>query len=150
MDELLKSFTDRTIPGCACAVVRDAELVYEGYAGYADVEKKVPVTEHSLFRQASTTKLFTYVIGMMLHEQGKFLFTDPLYEYLPEWRNTCKYARMGDGETRIVPVEHPITVRDAFTMSCGLPYCMRPIDRTLLEPGTNLTQNTMSEALRPY
>lgn len=150
LDELLRRFTDGTIPGCACAVMREGELVYEGYAGYADVEKKAPVTERSLFRQASTTKLFTYVIGMMLYEQGKFLFTDPLYEYLPEWRNTCKYARMADGETRIVPVEHPITVRDAFTMSCGLPYCMRPIDRALLEPGSNLTQNAMSEALRPY
>lgn len=150
LDALLRSFTDRTIPGCACVVMEKGELLYEGYAGYADVEQKIPVTKHSLFRQASTTKLFTYVIGMMLYEQGKFLFTDPLYEYLPEWKNTHKYVRMPDGKIQTVPVEHPITVRDAFTMSCGLPYCMRPIDKALLKSDTNPTLTAMSEAIRPY
>ena len=29
-------------------------------------------------------------------------------------------------QLRWFPVEHPITVKDAFTMSCGLPYCMGP------------------------
>ena len=46
---------------------------------------------------------------------------------------------------QVVPVEHPITVKDAFTMSCGLPYCMRPLDHVTDNP----TVNAMSEAVRP-
>ena len=36
--------------------------------------------------------------------------------------------------------------KDAFTMSCGLPYCMRPLDHVTDNP----TVNAMSEAVRPY
>ena len=62
LDRLLQRFAAKTVPGCACVIMRNGETIYEGYAGYADLEKKAPVTEHSMFRQASTTKLFTYAI----------------------------------------------------------------------------------------
>ncbi len=88
LDKLLSRFAEKTVPGCACVIMKDGESIYEGYAGYADIENKIPIGEHSIFRQASTTKLFTYVICMMLFEQGEFLINEPLYEYLPEWRNT--------------------------------------------------------------
>lgn len=145
LDRLLQRFAAKTVPGCACVIMRNGETIYEGYAGYADLEKKTPVTEHSMFRQASTTKLFTYAICMMLFEQGEFLLNEPLYAYLPEWRDTKKFVTLPNGEVTVVPVEHPITIRDALTMSCGLPYCMAPL-RT---PSTNPTLNAMSEAMKP-
>ena len=45
-----------------------------------------------MFRQAATTKLFAYTILGMLYEEGKFLFTDPVSDYLPEWKDTKKYV----------------------------------------------------------
>jgi CubicO group peptidase (beta-lactamase class C family) len=145
MDKLLKKFADNTLPGCACVIMKNGETIYEGYAGYADIDKKVPVGEHSIFRQASTTKLFTYAICMMLFEQGEFLLNEPLYEYLPEWRNTTKFVTLPNGEVVVEPVKNPITIRDALTMSCGLPYCMAPLRRK----STNPTLNAMSEAMEP-
>lgn len=145
LDRLLQSFTAEGVPGGACVVMKAGKPVYEGYFGYANLEKQQRITDRSLFRQASTTKLFTYVIGMMLYEEGRFLFTDPVYEYLPEWRHTCKLQKLPDGREEIVKLERPITIRDAFTMSCGLPYCMKPSAEQSEDP----VRNAMNEALKP-
>lgn len=146
LDKLLDSFTQDSIPGCACVVMQNQEIIHECYSGYSDIEKRIKIDNKSIFRQASTTKLFTYVIGMMLFEEGAFRFTDPIYDFLPEWKNTTKYQQIPGRAMEIVPVEHPITVKDAFTMSCGLPYCMRPLNHITDNP----TINAMSEAVRPY
>ena len=83
MDSLLKRFTDEgTNPGCAVAVMQGDELIYHGGSGYADIESGKKVDVHSMFSQASTTKLFTYAILGMIYEEGKFLFSDPLSDYL--------------------------------------------------------------------
>ncbi|MBO4782460.1 MAG: beta-lactamase family protein, partial [Lachnospiraceae bacterium] len=127
MDKLLQSFVEQgTNPGCAVAVMQGDELIYHGEAGYADIESGKKVDIHSMFSQASTTKLFTYAILGMIYEEGKFLFSDPLYYYLPEWKNTQKYVMRPNGDIDVEPLEKPITIRDAVAMMCGLPYCMVP------------------------
>ncbi|MBR3334108.1 MAG: beta-lactamase family protein [Clostridia bacterium] len=127
LDNLLKRFTEEgTNPGCAAAVMQGDELIWHGEAGYADIESGKKVDVHSMFSQASTTKLFTYAILGMIYEEGKFLFSDPLSEYLPEWKNTKKYVTLPNGAVETAPLEKPITIRDAVAMMCGLPYCMVP------------------------
>ena len=127
IDDLLKRFVEQgTNPGCAVAVMQGDELIYHGEAGYANIESGKKVDLHSMFSQASTTKLFTYAILGMIYEEGKFLFSDPLYEYLPEWKNTKKYITLPNGQVETAPLEKPITIRDAVAMMCGLPYCMVP------------------------
>ena len=127
MDNLLKRFVEQgTNPGCAVAVMQGDELIYHGEAGYADIESGKKVDIHSMFSQASTTKLFTYAILGMIYEEGKFLFSDPLSDYLPEWKNTQKYVTLPNGTVETAPLEKPITIRDAVAMMCGLPYCMVP------------------------
>ena len=71
LDRLLDSFTQGSIPGCACVVMQNHDILYESYSGFADIEKGTKINERSIFRQASTTKLFTYAIGMMLFEEGR-------------------------------------------------------------------------------
>ena len=127
LDNLLKRFVEQgTNPGCAVAIMQGDELIYHGEAGYADIETKRKVDVHSMFSQASTTKLFTYAILGMIYEEGKFLFSDPLYYYLPEWKNTQIFVVHPNGGIDTAPLEKPITIRDAVAMMCGLPYCMMP------------------------
>ena len=127
MDNLLNRFVkEGTNPGCAVAVMQGDELIYHGEAGYADIASGKKVDIHSMFSQASTTKLFTYAILGMIYEEVRFLFSDPLYDYLPEWRNTQKYVTLPNGAVDTAPLEKPITIRDAVAMMCGLPYCMIP------------------------
>ena len=126
MDRLMKEFAEKTVPGCACTIMKDGEFLYEGYAGYSDIEAKEPIHAGSMFRQASTTKLFTYAIVGMLYEEGRFLLSDPISEYLPEWKHMMKYQVRANNELEIVPLQNPITIKDVVTMACGLPYCMFP------------------------
>ena len=99
------------------------EIVFEHYAGYSNIEENKPITKHSMFSQASTTKLFTYAILGMIYEEGKFLFSDPLYYYLPEWKNTRKYVMRANGEIDTEPLEKPITIRDAVASRRRGPEC---------------------------
>ncbi len=126
MDDLLKRFSENSIPGSACTIMKKDEIIYQGYAGYADLDTKQEIDSRSIFRQASTTKLFTYAIIGMLYEEGRFLLSDPIYEYLPEWRHVKKYHTGPDNKLEIVELENPITIKDVVTMACGLPYCMFP------------------------
>ena len=144
LDNLLKRFVEEgTNPGCAAAVMQGDELIYHGEAGYADIESGKKVDVHSMFSQASTTKLFTYAILGMIYEERKFLFSDPLSDYLPEWKNTKKYVTLPNGAVETAPLEKPITIRDAVAMMCGLPYCMVPA----VDPATP-TLAAMSRQMR--
>lgn len=127
LDCLLERFVEQgSNPGCAVAIMQGDEMIYHKEAGYANIEEGKKVDVHSMFSQASTTKLFTYAILGMLYEEGKFLFSDPLSDYLPEWKNTKKFVTLANGAVDTAPLEKPITIRDAVAMMCGLPYCMVP------------------------
>ncbi len=131
LDALLADFAENSVPGCTLSIMEGDQLIYEGAAGYADIAAGKKTDGHSMFRQASTTKLFTYAILGMLYEEGRFLFSDPVGRYLPEWKETRKFVRRPDGNMDIVPTERPLTIRNAVAMMCGLPYCMAPM------PGAN-------------
>ncbi len=142
MDRLLERFAATSVAGCTCTIMQGDKVIYEGGAGYADIASGKPVSANSMFRQASTTKLFTYAILGMLYEEGVFLFSDPVGKYLPEWKETRKFVMKPDGNVDVVPTEKPLTIRNAVAMMCGLPYCMAPM------PGaTTPTLAAMSERI---
>jgi CubicO group peptidase (beta-lactamase class C family) len=60
------------IAGATVSVVKDGKLLFSHGYGYADVEKKKPVSpQETLFRPGSISKLFTWTAVMQLFEQGK-------------------------------------------------------------------------------
>lgn len=124
LDRLLQKYVDDGLPGCALQIARRGVTIYEKYFGWADKEAGIPLNRTHLFRQASLTKIAMYTVGMMLYEQGRFLMSDPLYEYFPEYRNAKKAIPRADGGYDIVPVDHPILVKHIFNMTAGLPYNM--------------------------
>ncbi len=145
LDAALREFAEKSVPGCACAVAQDGKLLYEGYYGFADLERKLPVTPGSIYRQASMTKLVTYTILMMLYEQGKIRMEQPLSDFFPEWVHKNKLVRGADGSLHEEPLARPITVRDATIMSCGMPYCFGPA----APDSKNPVLLAMSKAMEP-
>ena len=143
LEDLLRGFVDGGLPGCAIQIAQRGRTLYEGYFGYADIEKKTPVTKTSLFRMASMSKLPLYTVMMMLYERGKCLLTDPIWLYLPEWKDMKKFVRKPNGGLEIVPVERPITVSDALSMKCGLPYC------NFRGPTDDPTLRSMQQCMEP-
>ncbi len=134
LDALLQEFVKNGPAGCGCAVAKDGKLLYEGYAGFADLEKGTPITKDTVYRLYSMTKVIICTAAMMLHERGKFLLNEPLYEYFPEWRHMNKVVRGGNGVYEIRPLEKPIEVRHAFSMAMGMPYpgLENPTDQAML------------------
>jgi len=122
LDDFLKERVERGPVGCGCAVAQDGRILYEGYYGYADLEKGRPITPDSVYRQFSMTKVVVCTAAMMLFERGRFLMNDPIYEYFPEWRDTMVAEENEDGAILIRPVKSPIRVKDCFSMAMGIGY----------------------------
>ncbi|MGE5612916.1 MAG: serine hydrolase domain-containing protein [Bacillota bacterium] len=122
LSSLLKQFVKNGIAGCGCAVAKNGKTLYQGYFGYADLEEKRPVTEDTVFRLFSMTKVIICTAAMMLFERGKFLLNEPVYEYFPEYRDTQVLDVGHDGGIRTRKAKNPMLIKHAFTMSVGMPY----------------------------
>jgi CubicO group peptidase (beta-lactamase class C family) len=92
-------------PGAVVAVVDHGNVVFEKAYGLADVEKKLPLTLHSVFDLASVTKQFTAMGIMILAERGQLHYDDSLCKFFPE------FSPFGCG----------ITIRHLLTHTSGLP-----------------------------
>lgn len=69
------------IPAMSCAIVKDQKVVWAKGFGYADVENKIPATEHTSYHLASLTKTFASTILMQLIQDGKVKLDDPVSKY---------------------------------------------------------------------
>ena len=71
------------IAGATVSVVKDGKLLFAKGYGYADVQKKQPVSaQDTLFRPGSISKLFTWTAVMQLFEQGKLDLDRDVNAYL--------------------------------------------------------------------
>ena len=75
------------IAGVVAAVSRDGRIVYFEALGYLDLENAIPMPANALFRTYSMTRQITSAAVLMLYEQGKFQFNDPIKQYLPEFED---------------------------------------------------------------
>lgn len=120
--ELMKNFMDRLAethaPGNSISVYKDNKEVFSYQTGYADLENKIPMTADKLFNIYSCSKVTTVAAALHLYERGFFLLDDPVYEFIPEFKEMT--IRRADGE--LVKAQNPITIRNLFTMTSGLTY----------------------------
>jgi len=84
VDELFSSFAKDDSPGGAVMVIEDGQILKESGYGLAEIESGVAITPHSLLHIGSVGKQFTAMGIMMLEEEGKIRFDDPIGKYLPE------------------------------------------------------------------
>ncbi len=63
-------------------IAKDGSIIFEKQYGYADWEKKNPITPETLFRIGSLNKLFTLTMIKQLEKENKLSMDDPLSKYL--------------------------------------------------------------------
>src|ERR1700742_3242652 len=78
-------------PGTQLLVYRRGQLVHNTSLGFADLERKIPVKDDTIFRIYSMTKPITSVAFMMLVEQGLVALDEPVHKYIPSWRDMAVY-----------------------------------------------------------
>jgi CubicO group peptidase (beta-lactamase class C family) len=83
----IRHIDDGDIAGVVAAVARDGKIVYFEALGYLDLENAIPMPADALFRTYSMTRPITSAAVLMLYEQGKFQFDDPIKQYLPEFED---------------------------------------------------------------
>ena len=96
------------IPGATVSVVKDGEVLFAKGYGEADVAKREPVVaDETLFRIASTSKLFTATAVMQLVEEGKIDLDQNVNRYL------------GAVEVPDTYPNRPVTMRHLLTHTAG-------------------------------
>lgn len=74
----------KKINGISLAVINDGKIVYEFIEGYANKERKTPVTNSTIFEGASISKSVFAFFVMTFVEDGTLDLDKPLYKYLPK------------------------------------------------------------------
>lgn len=118
MKNILDTIPQLGVSGIDCIIYKDHNEIFRYAAGYSDIENRMPMSPDALYNIYSGTKIVTCTAAMQLVESGKLLLSDPLYEFLPEFRE----MKVKFGTYAIAPAKRPIKIIDLFTMSAGLSY----------------------------
>ncbi len=105
-DAVAAPIAEERLVGAVTLVARDGAILDVQAHGLADRESKRPMTPDTIFRIHSFTKAITSAAALMLYEEGKFQFDDPVSQWLPSFPKT-------------------MLVRHLFTHTSGLSYAHR-------------------------
>jgi CubicO group peptidase (beta-lactamase class C family) len=78
------SFATAETPGCAVGVSQNGKVVVNRAYGLADVGRKLPLAQGSLFDIGSTQKQFTAAAVLILVEDGRLSLSDDIRKHLPQ------------------------------------------------------------------
>jgi len=113
---------DGRLAGGVALVARRGQIAYLHAFGKRDRESNAAMTPDTMFRIASQTKAIVSTAVMMLQEEGALLISDPVGNYLPEFRQTTVAVPREKGGYDVVPARRPITIRDLLTHTSGFGY----------------------------
>ena len=81
IDNIFRSFTS-TSPGCAVAVIRNGEPIFEKGYGMANLEYSIPITPQTVFHIASESKQYVAFCMLLLEKEGKLSIDDDIRKHL--------------------------------------------------------------------
>ncbi len=120
---LLKDDVDHhVLPGAVLMVLRHGKVAFETTVGDRDPQTKAPAAETDIYRIYSMSKPITVVAALMLMEQGRINLDDPVAKYLPQFSAVQVSVPDGNGGTKLVPPNRPMTIQDLMRHSAGLTY----------------------------
>jgi CubicO group peptidase (beta-lactamase class C family) len=109
-------------PGTRLLVYRRGKIVHSTVQGFADLERKVPVKDDTIFRIYSMTKPLTSVAFMMLVEEGRVALDEPVHKYIPEWKNLGVFQAGTSPSFLTRPPSRPMLIVDLLRHTSGLTY----------------------------
>lgn len=122
--KLTKFLDDRLnnnfMPGFDIRVFKSGTEVYRYINGFSSIENKIPFIGNEKFFMYSCSKPVTCAAAMRAFEDGYFLFTDNISDFLPEFKNCLVKEVDNNGNVKLVPMKREIRIRDLFTMSSGI------------------------------
>jgi len=113
LDSLLIAQCRADEPGGAVIMMKGDDVIYRKCIGLADLETREEITPSTLFNLGSISKTFVANGILILEEEDKLSFDDPMSRYFPEF---------GSRE-----IADAVTITHLLTHTSGLPD-LRPVD----------------------
>jgi CubicO group peptidase (beta-lactamase class C family) len=129
----------KQLPGAVTLLARHGKVVDYRTYGMRDAASGAAMTRDTIFRAFSMTKPVTGVAMMLLYEQGKWLPSDPIAKYIPEFAH-LKVCKGVDGAGNMIledPI-HPPTMKELMTHTAGFVYGFfgnTPVDKEYQKTG---------------
>src|SRR5580693_924231 len=129
----------KQLPGAVTLLARHGQVVDYRTYGMRDAASGAAMTRDTIFRAFSMTKPVTGVAMMLLYEQGKWLPSDPIAKYIPEFAH-LKVCKGVDGAGNMIledPI-HPPTMQELMTHTAGFVYGFfgnTPVDKEYQKTG---------------
>lgn len=128
-----RTVDDKQVAGIVTILSRHGKVVDYRTYGYRNLAAKAPMTKDVIFRDFSMTKPVTGVAMMILYEEGKWLPSDPIAKYIPEFANLKVYEGTdANGKMILADPDHPPTMRELMSHTAGFTYGFfgdTPVDR---------------------
>jgi CubicO group peptidase (beta-lactamase class C family) len=124
--------TNKHLAGAVTILARHGKVVDYRTYGTRDLATAAPMTNDTIFRDYSMTKPVTGVAMMILYEQGKWLPSDPISKYIPEFAHLKVFNGFDStGKTLLAEPEHAPTMRELMTHTAGFTYgnADTPVDK---------------------
>jgi CubicO group peptidase (beta-lactamase class C family) len=109
-------------PGTQLLVYRRGKVVHNAVQGFADLERKAPMKDDTIFRIYSMTKPITSVAFLMLLEEGRVALDEPVHKYIPEWKNLGVFQAGTAPAFLTRPPSRPMLIVDLLRHTSGLTY----------------------------
>jgi CubicO group peptidase (beta-lactamase class C family) len=104
VDALFVQWSKPDSPGCALAVIKQGQVIYQRGYGLANLDFAIPISSKSVFNIASVSKQFTAMSIALLARQGKLSLDDDIRKYVPEFPQ----------------YQSPITIRNLIYQTSGI------------------------------
>lgn len=133
IDSILTYLHQRELFNGCVLVAEKGKVLYKKAFGISNPSSLAPLTTTNAFNLASVSKQFYAMMAMILKEQGKLKYDDPVQKYLPKFPYPA------------------ITVRHLLNQTSGLPeyFDIASGRMTLLDTLTNASMMEMLAARKP-
>jgi CubicO group peptidase (beta-lactamase class C family) len=121
---LMQDVVDKKqIAGIVTILARHGKIIDYRTYGQRDIAANAPMTKDVIFRDYSMTKPITGVAMMILYEQGKWLPSDPIAKFIPEFAHLKVFKGLdADGKMILVDPDHAPTMRELMSHTAGFTY----------------------------
>jgi CubicO group peptidase (beta-lactamase class C family) len=104
IDSLFAPYAGGTVPGASVIVMQDGRVLVRRAYGMADLERRTAAAPETNYRLASVSKQFTAMAVMLLAQDGKIRYDQPVRDILSE----------------LPPATQPVTIRHLLNHTSGL------------------------------
>jgi len=123
IDAHLQKYVEETkLAGTLLLIARNGVIAHFEPHGFADRERRTPMTRDTLFRIYSMTKPITSIALMQMYERGLMQIDDPVEKYIPEFADLRVFSMGSYPDFVTRRPDRAMTIRDLLSHQSGLTY----------------------------